>query len=112
MKKVKLTVIRSQVDHSLADVFGKDGLSTCPIFKEGQVFYVDFRRPDGFCDGAWKNIEPYAFAFSHGLKTDELYYGKWMKEPDMAICCCNDALRPVVFKIEATNEEIKEKTNS
>ena len=107
MKKVKLTIIRSKVDRELAEKYGKKDLPVCPVFKEGQVFFTDYCRPDGFCDGAWKNIEPYAFAFSHGMKTDELYYGKWMKDPDVAICCCNDALRPVVFKIEATDEDIK-----
>lgn len=26
-------------------------------------------------------------------------------KPGVAICSCNDGLRPVIFKIEATNEE-------
>ena len=106
MKKVIITVIETGFNKELADEYGKEKLTLCPVFKKGQVFHTDFKRPEGFCDGAWKNIAPYAFAFAHGLKTDELYYGKWMKYPNVVICCCNDALRPVIFKIEATDEDI------
>ncbi|MCH5156022.1 MAG: TIGR04076 family protein, partial [Clostridiales bacterium] len=34
-------------------------------------------------------------------------YGDWIKEKGVAICCCNDGLRPVIFKLEATTEEAK-----
>ena len=39
------------------------------------MFYADYAKPEGFCDEAWK-----------------------------AICSCNDGLRPVIFKLEATDE--------
>lgn len=32
------------------------------------------------------------------------YYGDWIKTPGVAICSCNDGLRPVIFKLEATGE--------
>ena len=34
------------------------------------------------------------------------YYNDWMNEEhkDMAICSCNDGLRPVIIKIERTDE--------
>ncbi len=33
------------------------------------------------------------------------YYGDWIRKPSVAICSCNDGLRPVIFKLEATDEE-------
>ena len=33
------------------------------------------------------------------------YYGDWIRKPGVAICSCNDGLRPVIFKLEATDEE-------
>ena len=32
------------------------------------------------------------------------YYGDWIRKPGVAICSCNDGLRPVIFKLEATDE--------
>ena len=34
-------------------------------------------------------------------------YGDWIKKPGVAIVSCNDGLRPVIMKLEATNEESK-----
>ena len=33
------------------------------------------------------------------------YYGDWIRTPGVAICSCNDGLRPVIFKLEATEQE-------
>ena len=41
------------------------------------------------------------------LKTMLNYYGDWIKEPGVAIVSCNDGLRPVIMKLEATDEEAK-----
>ena len=35
----------------------------------------------------------------------EFYGGCWMKNPGEAITCCNDGLRPVYFRLEATEDE-------
>ena len=32
------------------------------------------------------------------------YYGDWIRQPGVAVCSCNDGLRPVIFKLEATDE--------
>lgn len=104
MKKCKITVLRKMFVEDLAKEYGVDGLSTCPMFKEGQVFYADYAKPEGFCDEAWKAIYQYVFALSHGSEKDLFYYGDWIKEKGVAICSCNDGLRPVIFKIEATDE--------
>ena len=56
MKKVKITVLKTTFDQELADEYGVEGLSACPMMKEGQVFYGDYAKPEGFCDEAWKAI--------------------------------------------------------
>lgn len=104
MRKVKITVLKTTLDLELAKEFGADGLTTCPMLNTGQIFYADYAKPDGFCDEAWKAIYQYVFALAHGAGSDVFYYGDWIKKPGIAICSCNDGLRPVIFKLEATNE--------
>ena len=99
MKKVKITVLKTTLDKELAKEYGADGLTACPMLKEGQVFYADYAKPEGFCDEAWKAIYQYAFALSHGAEKELFYYGD-----GVAICSCNDGLRPVIFKLEATEQ--------
>lgn len=36
------------------------------MMREGQVFYADYAKPEGFCDEAWKAIYQYVFALAHG----------------------------------------------
>ena len=74
------------------------------MLKEGQVFYAYYAKPEGFCDEAWKAIYQYAFALSHGAEKELFYYGDWIRKPGVAICSCNDGLRPVIFKLEATEQ--------
>ena len=47
----------------------------------------------------------YVFALSHGC--DIFYYRDWIDKEGVAICSCNDGIRPVIFKIERTDEESK-----
>lgn len=105
MKKVKITVLKTTFDKELAKEYGVEGLTACPMLQEGQVFYADYAKPEGTCDEAWKAIYQYAFALAHGADKDIFYYGDWIKTPGVAICSCNDGLRPVIFKLEATEEE-------
>ena len=107
MKKVKITVLKTTFDKELAKEYGADGLTACPMLKEGQVFYGDYAKPEGFCDEAWKAIYQYVFALSHGASSDVFYYGVWIRKPGVAICSCNDGLRPVIFKLEATDIDSK-----
>lgn len=105
MKKVKITVLKTTLDEELAAQYGVPGLTKCPMLREGQVFYADYAKPQCLCDEAWKAIYQYAFALAHGAGEDVFYYGDWVKTPGVAICSCNDGLRPVIFKLEATDEE-------
>ena len=104
MKKVKITVLKRMFNEDLVKEYGVEGLTACPMLKEGQVFYADYAKPEGLCDEAWKAIYQYVFALAHGASNDTFYYGDWIKTPGVAICSCNDGLRPVIFKMEATDE--------
>ena len=109
MKKVKITILKTTLDEELAQEYGIEGLTACPMMKKGQVFYADYAKPEGFCDGlcdeAWKAIYQYVFALAHGAGDGLFYYGDWIRKPGVAICSCNDGLRPVIMKLEATDEE-------
>lgn len=105
MKRCKITVLKTTFDAELAAEYGIKGLTACPMLKAGQVFYADYAKPAGFCDEAWKAVYQYVFALSHGAGNGLFYYGDWIRKPGVAICSCNDGLRPVIFKIEATDEE-------
>lgn len=105
MRKVRITVLKCTLDRELAEEYGAEGLTACPMLKEGQVFYADYAKPEGLCDEAWKAIYQYVFALAHMGCGDLFYYGDWIRKPGVAICSCNDGLRPVIFKLEATDEE-------
>ena len=107
MKKVKITILKTTFHEDLAKEYGVEGFGPCTAMKVGQVFYTDFAKPEGFCDEAWKAIYQYVFALAHGVGRDpaDLFYdGVWIKTPGVAICSCNDGLRPVIMKLEATDE--------
>ena len=105
MNKVKITVLKTTLDKELAEEYGAEGLTACPMMKKGQVFYADYSKPQGFCDEAWKAIYQYVFDLAHGSGKELFYYGDWIRKPGVAICSCNDGLRPVIFKLEATEEK-------
>jgi len=105
MKKVRITILKTTLDEELVKEYGVEGLGSCPLMKQGQVFYGDFSKPEGFCDEAWKAVYQFVFALAHGAGAETLYYGDWVRTPGVAICSCNDGLRPVIMKLESTEEE-------
>lgn len=104
MNRVKITVLKKTFDQELADEYGANGLGPCPMLRQGDVFFADYAKPDGFCDEAWKAIYQYVFAMANGSGKELFYYGDWIRKPGVAICSCNDGIRPVIFKLEATDE--------
>ena len=105
MKKVKITVLKTTLDRELAAEYGAEGLGPCPMLKEGQVFFADYARPGGLCDEGWLAIYLFGFALADGGDRGLFYWGDWIRKPGVAICSCNDGLRPVIFRLEATDEE-------
>lgn len=103
MKKCKIEVLKTMFNSDLADEYGVKGIGKCPYHNVGDVFYGDYAKPDGLCDEAWKAIYQYVFAISHD--SGIFYYGDWLDKPGVAICSCNDGLRPVIFKITVAEDK-------
>lgn len=102
MKKCKIEVLKTTFHEDLAKAYGCAGLEKCPMHQVGDIFFGDYAKPDGLCDEAWKAMYQYVFAIAHGCET--FYYGDWIDKPNLAICSCNDGIRPVIFKISRTDE--------
>ena len=81
MKKVKITVLRTAFYEDLAREYGVEGLAPCSIMKEGQIFYADRTKPDGFCDGAWRSIYQYVFALANGGGKEGFFITTGPKNP-------------------------------
>ena len=100
MTSVKITVLKTDFNETLATAYGAPTLSgACPLYREGQVLLTDQHNPPAsFCGEAWKCIQHYVYALCYGADAP---FGKdWMREGGVAIATCNDGLRPVTFKLE------------
>jgi len=97
--KLKITVLKRQDPTELFDtlpVAKKDWMVPCGIYEDGQEIIVEenLRMPEGFCASAWQTIY-------HNIRT--LGFGgnlPYFDEKGVAVSCCSDGLRPVIFKIE------------
>ena len=104
LRKCKITVLKKTFNEELAREYGAEGIAPCDFVREGQEYITDFQRPEGFCEEAWNAMHQYVFAIAHG-GADKLFFDDtWIRKPGMAVCSCNDGLRPVIFKIEAMEE--------
>jgi uncharacterized repeat protein (TIGR04076 family) len=97
--KVKVTVLKR---FNPEEVFKDQPVTAkysgpCPIFKEGQVFHVDDSMPTEFCPYAWDAI----FWAIVTLRSNG-NFSEWYEESGVAVVCCTDGLRPVIFKLERT----------
>ena len=104
MKKCKITVVGACFLEDLAKEFASPSLGLCELHTIGQVYYSNgWQKPKGLCDNAWKSMLEYVMTLAHGGR--DIFNGGWVNDGNIAIVCCNDGLRPVSFKIEATDEE-------
>ncbi len=72
----------------------------CPAFEIGDEFVTDGRHPDGFCNAAFVDIYRYISSLRRGANYS------WMDVPGTAVACCTDGLRPVIFKIQRTDDQL------
>ncbi len=104
--RCKITVLRKNYFQDLADDhLSNPEVGECSIFEEGQEFIVDkdnyLTMLDGqFCAEAWGAISHYVYA---ALQGDSIMNG-WTNDEKVMIACCNDGVRPVIFKIERLDE--------
>lgn len=100
MYGVKITIVKIEFYPELVkDVdldYGK-GFGPCPFFEEGQTFYIHNIDdiPDKFCSWAWADIERDIALILYGGKPEPI-----LKNPHSMYSCCDEGLRPVIFKLE------------
>lgn len=82
MKRCKITILQRTLNEKLAREYAAPGFTKCPMMREGQVFYADYAKPEGFCDEAWKAVYQYVFALSHGA--GKFYFGDWITKEGVA----------------------------
>ena len=97
--KVRITVLRrfkpSEVFDKMPVTPRNENFRECTMFKDGQVFIAEsLRMPEGFCASAWQAIYSNVRLLQYGGNLP------WFKEKGVAVNCCIDGLRPVVFKLE------------
>ena len=102
MKKCKITVLRRECYTDLAAEYAPfPDYSPCQMMKEGDVFYTSGpfgnECPKDFCAMAWQAICLQATTLAGG--------GKVFGMDDVHIACCNDGLRPVIFRLERYEDD-------
>ena len=103
LKKVKITVLKVTFNQDLAEEYAVPRYPPCLIHAEGQVFYSNgWQKPFGLCDYAWNSMRDMVLCIAQkgGYILGD---GNWLKYKDMAIVSCSDGIKPVIFKVEATD---------
>ena len=99
MAKVKSTVVKRMSNPDLITQYGQGVAEVCDRFQDGQEFVLDrLNMPPGFCSWAWADIQRDAAIVFNGGNLS------WVRQPGVAISCCTDGFRPVVFKVERIEE--------
>ena len=93
-ERLKLTVLKCCFDEELKAAYVDDpDYGLCPYFKPGDVFSTEGERPEGFgCAIGWESIRREVEGMASGESPFKVH-----------ILCCNDGIRPVIFKLEREN---------
>jgi uncharacterized repeat protein (TIGR04076 family) len=108
--KCKITVLKKEYYQDLADEYlANPEVGKCKVFEEGQEIIVDrssyFRmvNEEKFCSEAWDCLSKYVYA---ALQGGSIMKG-WTNDEKMLVACCNDGVRPVIFKLERIDEVVE-----
>lgn len=99
--RCQITVLKLTYDQELAkEYLANPEVGPCAWFREGQTFVVDkdnYMTMLGgqFCAEAWRAISHYVYA---ALQGGDIMHG-WSADDREMITCCNDGVRPVIFRI-------------
>lgn len=101
MKKCKITVLKRTFYPELAkEYIPFDDFGPCDQMKEGDVFVTGGifgnECPQGFCAMAWQAVSLQATTLAGG--------GKVFGHDEVHIACCNDGVRPVIFRLEGIDD--------
>lgn len=104
MRKVKITVLKKEFYEELAEDYLTEGAGAgaCALLNVGDTFLFEgsAQMPEGFCPWAWIDIYQSVNAISAGAT-----FTPWNRGDGQTIVCCTDGIRPVVFKVEAVENE-------
>ena len=99
MNKVRITVLKREFYHDLAEKYLSEGASVgaCPLQNVGDVFLYEgsAEKPEGLCPWAW--IDLYSTISTLSAGGDE---NTWYKHGGTRILCCTDGVRPVAYRLE------------
>ncbi len=103
MPKVKITVLKRMLFEDIAEEYRTGGKALCELFIEGQEFVAEDSGPYGppvdFCPWAWDDIYKFFIALKQGGS-----FAADMKDDKTVIACCTDGVRPVIFKLERSDD--------
>ena len=101
MPSVRITVLKRTLqadilEQEIRDEKFKRQFCPCPIFEDGQTFVSEDwpTMPEGFCERAWPDIRHEVAMVMYEATVP------WITAEGFTITCCNDGLRPVIFRIE------------
>ncbi len=103
MKNVKITVIKKEFYSEFAEEYLADGKAAgpCPILNVGDEFIYEggAQMPAGFCPWAWIDLyRGISMLSAEGITP-------WYRKNGSQILCCTDGVRPVVFRVEAIEND-------
>ncbi len=75
MNKVKITVLKATLDQELAEEYGVEGLSACPMLRAGQTFTRIMRNRKAFATKPGKQSINMFFACTRRRKRLILLWG-------------------------------------
>lgn len=103
MRKVKITVLKTEFYPELAEEYLSEGkgVGPCSLLKAGDTFVYEgsAKMPEGFCPWAWIDIYQSVSAIASGSS-----FAPWNRREGQTIVCCTDGIRPVVFNVEGISE--------
>lgn len=104
MKKVKITVLKTEFYPELADLYLTDGREAgpCPLQQVGDVFYYEggAENPEGLCPWAWIDLYRGISTLANGPLVND-----WYSHEDRRILCCTDGVRPVIYELAVLDED-------
>ena len=105
MKKVRITVIKKEFYPDFAEKYLTEGgeVGACPLMNLGDSFLYEGGAvmPKGLCPWAWIDLYRGVNALSAGAT-----YKPWNNRDGVQILCCSDGIRPVVFLVEALDDDL------
>jgi len=106
LSKAQITVLKRTfqkdlLEREITDAGFRQSFEPCPIHREGQSFIAEGwpTQPEGFCPPAWADIRHEVEMVMHGATP------LWIASEGKTVTCCNDGLRPVIFRIERIESE-------